>query len=357
MRVENFKTDKKGNLARAVATVIWENRNRPSQEVYVATSAEFAQGLSCNPDTFLLACLMVAFHYGEKRLYLDAEICPELRDNLITAMNWVQHWYRCDRPLVEIEAKVRHSVPNPPTVDRAGLFFTGGIDTLANLRNNRLNFPIEHPGSIKDGLCIYGYSDTTLDNFEKAFNSFLNITNDAGITLIPVYTNIYSHIKDLEYSDAKFWRDYFTASALAAVAHAFTKRLTTVSISSSDEIPYLEPWGTHPVLDPNYSSYELKIKHECLAHSRFSKTKLVAKWNVALQSLRVCDQLILPSGYLNCGQCPKCVATMTQLAALGMLDKTNVFPSHNISEELILEKSKIQYLDEESYYLQLIPFF
>ncbi|BAY61775.1 hypothetical protein NIES22_18420 [Calothrix brevissima NIES-22] len=357
MKIIDLKREQKGNLFRVSATVVWEDRDRAPQEVYIATTKEFAQDLSCNPYSFLIPCTIVAFYYGEKRVFIDAEICPQLLENLQTAMAMLKVWYkRSDRSIIPIEAKIKPTVPTPTIPKQAGIFFTGGIDTLATLRLNRINYPLEHPRSIKDGLFIYGFSNTTLENYEKAYKSFDEIKKDAGITLIPVYTNLYAFVKDLDVEQfcIEFWKDYYTSAALSAVAHAFSSRLASIAVSSSDEIAYLQPWGTHPLLDPLYSSYDFTIRHEYITLSRFTKTKLVAEWDLALQKLRVCDQLSLPPGYLNCGECPKCVATMTQLAALGMLEKATTFPANDISGETILKKANIQHFDEEAYYLDLL---
>ncbi len=343
------------------ATVIWEDRDRPHQDIYFETTAEFASDLSCNPHAFLLACIIPALHYGEKRLALDAPICPELREGLVTAMSLIRHWYGYNRPLVKIEAPLQSHPPTRSTPPRTAFFYTGGIDSLANLRVNRLNFPLSHPLSIKDGLLVYGLQDTTRENFEKIVNSLTALAQEAQIQLIPVYTNISSHIRDLEYIEGKynydwrFWIFEFIGSALAAVAHAFSSRLTTVSISSSDDIPQLAPLGSHPLLDPNYSSYDLQIRHDGISLSRLAKTKIVADWDLALAHLRVCDWQKLPPGLFNCGQCEKCLRTMTALVALGALEKTRVFPQTDVSQDLLLAGVNIDGLDVEASYLELIP--
>ncbi len=41
--------------------------------------------------------------------------------------------------------------------------------------------------------------------------------------------------------DYHFWRDTFNGAALAAIAHAFNRRLTLASISSGNDIPNLIP--------------------------------------------------------------------------------------------------------------------
>jgi len=350
MKIENLRSEKDGNLKRVAATVIWEDCQRPTQEIYFQTTPEFAQDLSCNSHAFLVGCIMPAMQHGEARVFIDAEICPELRNGLITAMNWMRYWYGQER-LVQIEAKIK-SLPTPRTPERAGCFFSGGIDSLTTLRTNRLDFPLAHPGSFKDGLLIYGLEVEKPELFEQVVSTLSAIAEDADIKLIPVYTNI-RHLD----KDWTFWSKKFQGSVLAAVAHAFSRRLTTVSIPSSFDIHNLYPYGTHPILDPNYSSSDLRIKHDSFLLSRFAKTKLVADWNVALQNLRVCNRTdLIKPGSLNCGQCEKCIRTMTALVALGMMDKTHAFPENDVSPELLLAKAYIKSPPYAlQYYQELMP--
>jgi hypothetical protein len=333
MKIENLRSENNANLARVAATISWENCDRPTQDIYFETSEVFAQDLSCNPHAFLVACIMPALRHGEVRVSIDAEVCPQLRNGLLTAMSWINQWYEPDRKLVQIEAKTRSHLPTPRPPERAGSFFSGGIDSLAALRANRLDFPLEHPGSIKDGLLISGIEKgEEPEYFKQAVCSLSEIAQDANISLIPVYTNI----RQLDMNSA-FWGEEFQGAALAAVAHAFSQRLTTVTIPSSFDVYHLYPHGSHPLLDPNYSSSDLQIRHDGILLSRFTKTKLVADWDVGLQNIRVCNAkgLIKP-GALNCGQCEKCLRTMTALLALGMLDKTRAFPKVDVSKELLL---------------------
>ncbi len=93
MKIENLHSEKTLNGTRVSATVTWEDCERPSYELYFETEKEFAESLSCNPHAFLVDCIVPAMHYGEKRIYIHAEICLELRQRLITAMSWLRHWY------------------------------------------------------------------------------------------------------------------------------------------------------------------------------------------------------------------------------------------------------------------------
>ncbi|WNN89367.1 hypothetical protein [Gloeocapsopsis dulcis] len=87
----------------------------------------------------------------------------------------------------------------------------------------------------------------------------------------------------------------------------------------------------------------MQIQHGSILLTRLDKTKLVADWDVALQNLKVCNRIsLIKSDALNCGECEKCVRTMTALLALGVLDKTRAFPKADVSEELLLEKAYIK---------------
>lgn len=345
MRIENFQTSKNGNRARVSATVIWEQRERPSQEIFFETTEEFADSLTCNPNAFFCACAIPAMHYGEKRLAIDGEICPDLKEGMEIAMDWIRHWYgKQNYQSFQIEAKVQ-SQPLSNTKQRAGLFFSGGVDSLAALRTNHLNFPSEHPGFFKDGLLVSGFVGGLEDpgnGYEIVSNAISNIAKDANLTLIPVYSNIYSHIKDLD-KDFALWRSSYHGALLSAVAHAFSRRLTSVSIASSLNITNLMPWGSHPLIDVNFSSNNLKIKHDNINLSRLDKTKLLANWEVVHKNLCVCNDSTqsYPLGKLNCGKCDKCLLTMTGLLALGILDRFDVFPDVELTEELIASKVTI----------------
>ena len=356
MKIENLRTETQADRVRVVATVIWENRDRLAQDIYFETTAEFASDISANPNAFLTACTLPAMHYGEKRIAIDAPICPQLKEGLITVMNCLVSWYGNKLKVIPIEAPVQSEVPLIPP--RAGCFFSGGIDALCMLRNNHLHFEPTHPNFIKDGLIVYGIlrgEDCKDPSFDYVLQGASAVAQDAGINLISVYTNAYAHLKDLD-PKYNFWKYEYHGSFLAAVAHVFSSRLTTASIASTYNLANLDYWGSHPLLDPNYSSSNLQIRHEDAALSRLSKTKIVSEWDVALQHLRVCnDKNSYRDGNYNCGRCEKCVRTMTALLTLGLLDKTPTFKVKDVSQKLLNQAVTITDSYEEACYRELIP--
>jgi hypothetical protein len=351
LKIDNLRTEKFDYKKRVIATVTWEDTDRPAQDFFIETDNEFAPDLTCNPHSFIIPCTIAAMHHGEKRIFIDEEICPELIDGLNLAMSWLRHWrYNPDHRLVTIESRICNKDRIASMKRRAGFFFSGGIDSLATLRANRLNYPADNSGYIKDGLIVYGLEVNATEAFDYVKNDLLPIADDAKVTLVPVYTNI-RYLDD----DWDFWAYEFQAAALSAVAHAFVRRLSIVSIAASHNVSYLYPLGSHPLIDPNYSSNDLRIRHDGLNMSRLTKTKLVADWDIALQHIRVCTKSEdYGPDMVNCSDCEKCVRTMLALLALDKLNQTRSFTKDDLSEELVRKRIMINYPSVESSYKELI---
>jgi hypothetical protein len=335
MRITNLKVEKGKQLTRVSASVKWEDCDQPTREIYIETDKKFAEDISCNPHAFLVGCIIPAMHFGEKRILLDTEICPGLKDGLKTVMALIEDWSEGTYRPLSIESKISSAVRHINTQRRSGMFLSGGIDSLATLRVNKMNFPEQHPGSIKDCLLIHGFDiggvierGMKYHVFERAEAAMAHVAKDANVTLIPVYSNI-RHLCD----DRDLWLNKFFGAVLAAVAHTFDQRISLVYIASSYDIPNLAPCGSHPLLDPEYSSFDLRIKHTDFALSRLEKLNIVAKWDVAFQNFRVC--LANVKDRLNCGKCEKCVRTMTELVSIGALHKTTAFVENDVSPELL----------------------
>jgi hypothetical protein len=188
MKIENLKSDRSGSRARVSATVKWEDCPREDYELYFDTEEAFAEDLTSNPNAFLIAGAIPALHYGEKRVFIDAEVCPDLRDGLNVAMGWLSHWYGQPRPRLEDKGSILAKRERP--AERAGFFFSGGIDSFATLRRNRLTFPPDHPRYIRDGILIFGLEQDIPEIFELVRESLSEAAREVDINLIPVYTNL-----------------------------------------------------------------------------------------------------------------------------------------------------------------------
>ncbi len=354
MRISEPKIVTDEKLVRLVSTVSWEDCDQPEQEVFIETESKYENDISLNPNAFLVGCYVPAMHFKEKRILIEAEICPLLQEGLKTTMAVIEGWSDGEyKPLV-LEAKSRSSAHQKKTKSRAGLFLSGGMDSLAALRLNKLNYPDSHPGSVKDCLLVHGFDiggvverGMKYHVFDRAKAALSDVAEDANVELIPVYTNI-RHLCD----ERELWLEKFFGAHLAAVAHAFDSRLNLVYVASSYDLPNLGPCGSHPMLDPNYSSYELRIIHRDLPLTRFDKIRIVADWDVAFQNFRVC--LANVTDRLNCGKCEKCVRTMTELVAIDALHKTRAFEENDVTPEQ-LSAFNIRIRHREPFYEEMLP--
>jgi hypothetical protein len=353
MIISDFNITQDGNNIQANARVQFEDCGKPEKQIFIKTEQKYKDDFFVNPHAFLVGCLLPAIHLGEKRIFLDQEICPLLKESLNIAMAILQHWTNGQYKPVKIEAKT-NAIIKPLQKSRTGMFMSGGMDSLAALRLNRLNYPESHPGFIKDGFFLHGFDiggvverGMKYHVFERAKQAIVKITDDAKVELIPVYTNI-RHLCD----ERALWLDSFFGAVLASIAHSFSNRLDMVFIGSSYDIPNLHPCGSHPALDPEYSSYNMRIRHRDYELSRMEKIKIVSKWDVAFQNFRVC--LANVPDRLNCGKCEKCVRTMLELTALGLLHKTKAFVEDKVFPEQ-LDKFDITIRVRPPFYMPMVP--
>lgn len=363
MKITNLNRTDDNDRAGISATIEWEDCGKTSNEIFFATKINYADELNDNYNSFLVASILPAMFHGEKRVLVDGEVCPELKENIVDALGWICHWFypKLTQPKVEIK---QHERLGKNGTSAKGFFLSGGVDSLAALRHNSLVYPESHPGRYKLGMMIYGQnieSDTRLSTFNKAFEDMNVVAGDAGLSLIPVYTNV----RELEPSNRFFSRT--NGSILASVGHAFGRRIDTLSIAATENIQalmalrktFVKPLGSHPLVDTNYSSFKLKIRHDGIMQSRIEKIKLITGWDVALQRVKVCSPN-WPGD--NCGECEKCIRTMLGLLALGDLRKTKAFPFDDVSSEMV-RKIKIKKpvvngsFSNEYFYLELIPLF
>ena len=332
MRIENIRHSSESGRVRSTATVIWEDSPRDPQDFYFETPDVCANGITANPHAFLIPCTIAALRHRETRVAVDTPICPELKGGLTTAIRLLQYWWiGPPRPTVTIEAPSNGAAAPPRDSRRAAFCFTGGIDSLAVLRNNRRYFAPEHAGYLQDGVLVFGLEVEQLDAFEHVTDVLQGCASAAGVALVPVFTNIQELDKDWA-----FWTQEFEAAVLAGVGHALHTRIASLSIGSSFDYGDLHPHGSHPLLDPNYSSSDLQIRHDGVSLSRLEKTTLVADWPPALRALHVCNRYeTYEPGLINCGTCEKCLRTLAGLLVVGAVDRAATFAQRDVTPELI----------------------
>ena len=338
MRIVSLQKEESGDRARVLASLVWEDNDSPVERLWFETRGAAVGDLSPTPDAFLLASAMPALEYGERRVSIEGTVCPELANGLRSAFAVIRSWFpEMKEPVLEATGGFRPSFPRTPP--RTGFLWSGGVDSMGTLCANRRDYPSDHPASIREGLYLFGMNSNDmvggepvperLADFERRAERAAKLADEAGVTLVTVHTNVRFLFKN-----RRGWGPRGSGAGMAAVAHLFPARLTRALIASSGLTGDLPPLGTHPLLDPNYSSAAVQIRHDGLPYARIQKMAMVAEWDAALANLQCCLKFELPST-INCGQCKKCVRTMLQLVALGKLGSTDAFPTHDVTPEMI----------------------
>jgi hypothetical protein len=117
----------------------------------------------------------------------------------------------------------------------------------------------------------------------------------------------------------------YHGSAMAATASSLSGGMGKVLIPASATWLRLIPWGSHPLIDPLWSSDGLEIIHDGANANRAQKVAdTIIHYPEALRLLRVCINKRGGSG--NCGFCIKCIRTMTTLGIAAVLQSCGSFP-------------------------------
>ena len=336
MRIHDFRLDSDGASRRASASVEWEDSPRPAQRLAFSSEGALGPFFEPAPEAFALSAVFAAARAGERRLRVEADLCPVLADGLRSAMALLDSWYGGTRAAMTVEAARFRT--RPRGAPGAALFLSGGVDSLHLLRRNSADFPRSHPDSFRVLLHVRAFGYSGRDNAGAA--------RDVAARSLPAVTRMAraretdlailetgAQLLDL---DRKSFLLESHGGLLAATAHLFPGAFDSVSVAASADLRGRFPgWGSHPLLDPEYGSSGLAVRHCGHEYSRLEKVADLARWDLAMDALLVCNEAPLPDGVVNCGRCEKCLRTLCELLAAGALERASTFAVRDVSADSI----------------------
>ncbi len=268
--------------------------------------AEFFHSIREGGEPFLAALLPIAMSLRQP-ISIDGMVSEQLLAGCRHIMSLYRTW---DRRLKTIELRAP-VIRREEAGSAIGCFFTGGVDSfysvLKNLKHESRGSRISHL------LFIRGYTNCPLENeslFGRLYTSLQRVAINLNMKLLVISTNLRAFIPPA----AAGW-DWYAGSLLAAPALCLAPVFRRILIPSGDTYWTLSPWGSHPLIDPLWSTETLEFVHDGCEASRSQKLeRYITGSNVALNHLRVCDYD--QSGSHNCGNCEKCLRTMIALRAL-----------------------------------------
>ncbi len=256
-------------------------------------------------------------------LSVDGPVDERLLGNVATAQDVLIAWDRELHPRHprfgrgRIEASVRAGVEKDVSEASRGTacFFSGGLDSFYSV--------VKHRSEITALVFAIGF-DVMLDDVELAELVLPELRAAAAALELPPI-EITTNLRGLGEHFRCGWGPDYHGSALGTLANLLSPQFSRVIVPSSRTYAHLEPWGSHVVLDPLWSTSRLEIVHDGAEATRVDKIRLIAPDEVATRFLRVCHHNYGLDVY-NCGRCEKCVSTALSARAAGVAASFSTLP-------------------------------
>ncbi len=337
MRIENFRRSSSATAVRITADIVWEDARRDPFPLFYEGDARFAADFPEDANAFLASIAFSASRDGEERILVEQPISPRLAQGVTDAVSMIRRWYGGSRTIPQIESRTAFRAPSRG-VERAALCLTGGIDSLYSLWSNRNELASSDSRSFRRAIYIIHLSFPPGDAFPRArdvarrqLRALAGICAATGLELSIVRTNVRLIEPTLRYTQAEG-----LSSLLAAAAPVQSRGVSSLSIASSSyEASDLRPWGSHPHMDPLFSTESVEIIHRDAGLPRTEKVRRISEWRPMLDNLVVCFEGPLSDSRLNCGRCEKCLRTMIALLSAGALGRTGAFGDAEATPEAI----------------------
>ncbi|MDO8348506.1 MAG: hypothetical protein Q7S85_11510 [Rugosibacter sp.] len=283
--------------------------------LWVDVPEKYADGLSKTGNPWLVAMLPMAAALGED-IELPLPVDALLLENCLGVLAIWNAWYP-ELHQIALHCPVKGFEPSC-AIKKTAAFFSGGIDSYFTIARRMPGNPYGIPavGALDDLLTVWGFDVRAHEEnqFMQLEKMLLESSRQLKLNHLCIRTNLRDMEKHIPFKD--MWRRLGQCAGLGFISLSMENRYRTVTLGSTKAYGNLAPWGTHPLLDPLFSTTGLGIVHDGASFSRDQKTDLVAKFPPAHKSLHVC----FAEGGSNCSQCDKCYRTMMTFDALGHRD-------------------------------------
>lgn len=277
--VKDFRLEKNGDVQRLSASV-------DGSSVWFQMSSDIP--LAPRVEAFLGPAMFEAM---VRNAPVIVEAGLPVSAKLLQGLSTIQSIFKCWNPdlhLVDIEAETAA----PETrIDSAICCFSGGVDSSYTLAT--------HDAEISHLLVVQGFdtwrSSIDWEDNVRARAEFASIANKK---LIAVDSNVREFVEEREI----YW-GLVIGSILAGLGATLAPRLFL--IPSSWTYQDLHAYGSHPLVDPLWSTEATCIVHHGADKRRSEKVERIAESQALLDQMQVCWK----SCSRNCGECPKCVRT------------------------------------------------
>jgi hypothetical protein len=308
VRIADVTVSETAEGAKLGAVAVWDAPSLPPEPIYFVYRGVGADALAAPGDALASAMVIPCMALGED-LIVDAPVSTKLQSGIRTIVDIFLSWgrgpYRTRLQAPDADRSTLHPA-------EIGACWSGGADSFHTILRER-----DEP--ITTLLTMVGYD--MRHEKRPIFEGFLPRLSSAaermGREMIVVDTNVYEvgrrHLGNAAHHGA----------VLAAMALGISGRLRRFHIPSSWAYRLMKPHGSHPFIDPLWSSESLEVIHDSPELCKIERVTAIAHSDVVLDTLRVCSRF--PERY-NCGLCDKCVFVALVLHQEGTLDRCSTLP-------------------------------
>lgn len=245
-------------------------------------------------------------------LRLDAPVSPSIVEHVDQIQDILLAWHGDELRRAEIDVQER-SIEAKDEVsrsERTAACFTGGVDSFYSLLKNQ--------SDVSSLVFVHGFDIplTRQDAYDATAVHLREVARSAGKDLIEISTNLKPYSKPLS------WSHITHGTALASIGMMLSAEYGTLVVPATRTYADLSPWGSHPLLDPLWSTEHVDIVHDGAEATRLQKVLALEDSELALNHLRVCWK---NTGKYNCGVCEKCYRTKISLRLTGHPEKFVTF--------------------------------
>lgn len=264
-------------------------------------------------EAFLSPALFEAMTRGAPLIIeRDTPISSKIEAALPTIQSIFHCWNR-DLQVIHVDAERRSAQTR---IDGAICCFSGGVDSTYSFA--------QHREEISHLLLVQGFDNwKSKDDWRENVSARLALADAIGVKLIVVESNVRDFVEK-----RKIYWGLVLGGVLGGLGATIAPK--RCFIPSSWTYQDLHAYGSHPLVDPLWSTEATEVTHDGADTTRSHKIESIACSQLLLDQLQVCWN----SSSRNCGDCPKCVRTAIVLHLIGK--RSQNLPSISIPQQLKL---------------------
>lgn len=259
---------------------------------------------------FVAAMLLPAMAW-QQDLHVDGPVSPAL----LGRMDRLTRSYHAMDPTLRVPEVTAAEEALPTSEGSAtACFFSRGVDSTYSA-----SVPRTEPAPL-DALVYCRTLEPVHDaaNRDAELTQARRVAERLGLPLHPIWTDLRT------FTDPMLGWSTMHGAGLAAMALLVGQAFDHVVVPTAYDLSWLPPCGSHPAIDPLFSTEAVTVYHDHLDRHRMAKVQfLVDERPDLLELLKVCYS---ENRIDNCGQCHKCLMTMAALRAAGGLHLATQFP-------------------------------